>query len=71
MNRPVEPPSYIPLAALLQEIGPLPLSGQAWPDWVKILAWVLLAALGWEIVTTIIRLYNGNLNQLLLGGVLV
>jgi hypothetical protein len=71
MNRPVEPPSYIPLAALLQEIGPLPLSGQAWPDWVKILAWVLLAALGWEIVTTIIRLYNGNLNQLVLGGVLV
>lgn len=71
MNRPAEPPPYIPLAALLQEIGPLPLSGQAWPDWVKILAWVLLAALGWEIVTTIIRLYSGNLNPLLLGGVLV
>ncbi|CAM3377776.1 PH domain-containing protein [Bordetella sputigena] len=71
MNRPAEPPSYIPLAALLQEIGPLPLNGQAWPDWVKILAWILLAALGWEIVTTIIRLYSGALSPLLLGGVLV
>jgi hypothetical protein len=70
MNRPAEPPPYVPLAALLQEIGPLPLSGQAWPDWVKILAWILLAALGWEIVTTIIRLYNGKLNLLMLAAVL-
>jgi hypothetical protein len=71
MNRPAEPPSYVPLAALLQEIGPLPLSGQAWPDWVRILTWVLLAVLGWEIVTTIIRLSSGTLNPFMLAGVLV
>jgi hypothetical protein len=71
MNRSAEPPSYVPLAALLQNIGPLPLSGQAWPDWVKILAWVLLAALGWEIVTTTIRLSTGNLNPFMLAGVMV
>ncbi|ARP88189.1 hypothetical protein [Bordetella genomosp. 9] len=71
MNHPAEPPSYVPLAALLQEIGPLPLSGQAWPDWVKILVWVLLAALGWEIVTTIIQLSSGNLNPLMVAGVAV
>ncbi len=32
---------------------------------------MLLAALGWEIVTTIIRLYSGSLNPLLQSGVLV
>lgn len=29
--------------ALLQEIGPLPLEGPAWPRWVKWLAWAVLA----------------------------
>jgi hypothetical protein len=71
MNRPAEPPSNLQLAALLQEIGPLPLSGQAWPDWVKILAWILLAVLGWEIVTTAIRLSTDDLHPVMLGAVLV
>jgi hypothetical protein len=71
MNPSDQPSSYVPVAALLQEIGPLPLSGQAWPDWVKILAWVLLAVLGWEIVTTAIRLSTGDLNPFMLAGVLV
>ncbi len=43
------------LAAVLRAIGPLPLAGQAWPDWVRILTWVLLAVLGVQVVTTAIR----------------
>jgi hypothetical protein len=71
MNHPDAPPSSLQQAALLQEIGPLPLSGQAWPDWVKILAWILLAALGWEIVTTLIRLSTDNVHPAMLAVVLV
>ena len=41
-------------AALLRDIGPLPLSGQAWPDWVRILSWVILAVLGVQAVTSAI-----------------
>lgn len=42
--------------ALLREIGPLPLSGQAWPDWVRILAWIILGVIGMQIMLTAIRL---------------
>jgi hypothetical protein len=56
MNTQTEQPLSPELAAMLQDIGPLPLSGQAWPDWVRILAWVLLALVGSEIVTTLIRM---------------
>lgn len=41
--------------ALLREIRPLPLSGQAWSDWVRILAWIVLAIIGVQIVLTAIR----------------
>ncbi|MFY4415099.1 hypothetical protein [Achromobacter dolens] len=40
---------------MLRALGPLPLSGQAWPDWVRILTWVILAVLGVQVVTTAIR----------------
>ncbi|AZY47868.1 hypothetical protein [Bordetella avium] len=33
-------------AALLREIGPLPLSAQAWTDGVRILTWIILAIAG-------------------------
>jgi len=29
-------------AALLDEIGPLPIRGMAWPMWTKVLAWLIL-----------------------------
>lgn len=48
-------PSPAAHAALLRAIGPLPLSGQAWPDKVRILTWGLLAVLGVQVVTTLIR----------------
>ena len=52
MTSPVSAPPPEELAALLRAIGPLPLSGQAWPDWVRILTWVILAVLGVQVVTT-------------------
>ncbi|MCF7768046.1 hypothetical protein [Achromobacter pulmonis] len=55
MTSPVPPPSPEDHAALLRAIGPLPLSGQAWPDWVRILTWVILAVLGVQVVTSSIR----------------
>lgn len=55
MTSPVPSPSREEHAALLRAIGPLPLSGQAWPDWVRILTWVILAVLGVQVVTTAIR----------------
>ncbi|MFJ3465570.1 hypothetical protein [Achromobacter spanius] len=55
MTSPNAAPPPEDFAALLRAIGPLPLTGQAWPDWVRILTWVLLAVLGVQVVTTAIR----------------
>ncbi|MCW0206975.1 MAG: hypothetical protein OJK14_07740, partial [Achromobacter sp.] len=56
-------------AALLRAIGPLPLSGQAWPDWVRILTWVVLAVLGVQVVTTAIRAPSQPYDTLLIAAV--
>lgn len=55
MTSPIPPPSPEEHTALLRAIGPLPLAGQAWPDWVRILTWVILAVLSVQVVTTAIR----------------
>lgn len=52
---PFDTPSPEDREALLREIGPLPLAGQAWPDWVRILAWIILAIIGVQIALTAIR----------------
>ncbi|MVW79359.1 hypothetical protein [Bordetella sp. 02P26C-1] len=57
--------------ALLREIGPLPLSGQAWPDWVRILAWVILGIIGLQIVLTAIRLSPEQISATAAGIVLL
>ncbi|HZH56805.1 hypothetical protein [Yanghanlia caeni] len=38
--------------ALLAEIGPLPLEGRAWPRWVVLLAWLVLALVVLRLVLT-------------------
>jgi hypothetical protein len=38
--------------ALLQQIGPLPLRGKAWPNGVKILAWVILLVIAIQLMRT-------------------
>lgn len=37
-------------AALLTEIGPLPLRGMAWPTWVKVIAWIALILVAAQII---------------------
>ncbi|CAP45082.1 membrane protein [Bordetella petrii] len=65
MNSIFNPPSTDEREALLREIGPLPLSGQAWPDWVRILAWIILAIIGVQIVSSAIRLPPGQVSGVL------
>lgn len=36
--------------ALLDALAPLPISGPAWPSWVKTAAWVIVALIGVQIV---------------------
>ncbi|WP_241118780.1 hypothetical protein [Achromobacter xylosoxidans] len=43
----------------------MPLSGQAWPDWVRILTWVILAVLGVQVVTTAIRAPGQSLDGMM------
>ena len=38
--------------ALLQEIGPLPLEGPAWPKWIRWAAWMVLAIVVFRLVQT-------------------
>ncbi|HEU0231146.1 MAG TPA: hypothetical protein VFR20_11280 [Burkholderiaceae bacterium] len=37
-------------AALISEIGPLPLRGMAWPTWVKVVVWIALILIGAQII---------------------
>jgi hypothetical protein len=68
MKTPNEPPGVADMAALLQDLRPLPLSGQAWPDWVRILAWILLAVLGMEALMIVISMPPGKTNPLMAAG---
>ncbi|MDZ5616336.1 hypothetical protein U2261_17105 [Achromobacter xylosoxidans] len=65
MTSPAPSPSPEDHTALLRAIGPLPLSGQAWPDWVRILTWVILAVLGVQVVTTAIRAPGQSLDGMM------
>ncbi|WP_066418582.1 hypothetical protein [Bordetella ansorpii] len=60
-------PSNLEHAALLNEIGPLPLSGQAWPDWVRILAWIVLATVGVQAISAAIRMPQEHANWFMAG----
>jgi hypothetical protein len=56
---------------LLREIGPLPLRGMAWPNWVKALAWVVLVVIAIQIVRTAASPIGHTINPLLAGGILI
>lgn len=62
---PFDTPSLEEREALLHEIGPLPLSGQAWPNWVRILAWIILVIIGIQIIVTAIRTPSEQLSSTL------
>lgn len=40
--------------AILETLGPLPLSGAAWPGWIKVLGWCVLAVIGAKLIHTAI-----------------
>uniref|UniRef100_UPI00333E2B74 hypothetical protein n=1 Tax=Castellaniella defragrans TaxID=75697 RepID=UPI00333E2B74 len=39
-------------AALLAQIGPLPLRGRAWPRWIGILAWLVMLLIAARLIAT-------------------
>jgi len=53
MSGPFAAPSVEEQNQLLAEIGPLPLSGPAWPRWVKMGAWFVVAVMAIQIIRTL------------------
>jgi hypothetical protein len=37
---------------LLKDLGPLPIQGKAWPTWIKVLAVLILALIGFKLIQT-------------------
>ncbi|GAB2902890.1 hypothetical protein LSG25_12515 [Paralcaligenes sp. KSB-10] len=64
-------PSPEERSALLEEIGPLPLHGQAWPIWIKILAWIIVLIIGMQITYTATSPGGHNVSPLVAGSILV
>ncbi len=53
--------------ALLASLGPLPLSGPAWPGWVKGAGWAIVALLGLQIIVTAARVPPQSLDAVSAG----
>lgn len=58
-------------AALLKDIGPLPLRGMAWPTWVKVLSWIALLLLGAQIIRIAGSPAGRQVSPLVAGGVIL
>lgn len=58
-------------AQLLQDIGPLPLQGMAWPKWIKVLAWVVLAFIGIQITRIAASPVGQNISPMVSGSIIV
>lgn len=64
-------PSAEEHAALIADLGPLPIEGQAWPTWVKILVGVVVAAIGVQFVRVAMGLEGAEVNPFMAGTVLI
>lgn len=64
-------PSAEEHASLMADLGPLPIQGQAWPSWVKILVWIVVAAIGVQFVRVAMGLESGQVNPFMAGTVLI
>ncbi len=60
--RPNSRPSDEEHAELLKLLGPLPIQGAAWPRWIKITAWVMLALIAFQFVITATGPNGQNVN---------
>lgn len=57
--------------ALLQTLGPLPLSGTAWPGWIKVMAWCVLVIIGAKLVHTAIGPSGQDVNPVVAASVTI
>ncbi|TFL15552.1 hypothetical protein CSC67_02155 [Pusillimonas caeni] len=64
-------PSAEEHAALLAELGPLPIQGQAWPSWVKIMVWIVVAAIGVQLVRVAVGFEGEPVNPFMAASVLI
>lgn len=64
-------PSEAERSQLFESIGPLPLRGVAWPKWIKILAWLILAFIGLMIAQTAAGPTGRNVSPLVAGSILL
>ncbi|AEC21109.1 hypothetical protein PT7_2569 [Pusillimonas sp. T7-7] len=64
-------PSVEEHTQLLQELGPLPIKGPAWPKWLKVLAWVVLAFIGLQIIRIAAGPLGQNISPMVSGSIIV
>lgn len=56
---------------LHQTLGPLPISGTAWPGWIKILAWCVMALIGAKLIQTAIGPSGQGVNPVIAASVTI
>lgn len=56
---------------LRQTLGPLPISGTAWPGWIKILAWCVMALIGAKLIQTAIGPSGQGVNPVITASVTI
>ncbi|QAA95155.1 hypothetical protein CKA81_15765 [Pollutimonas thiosulfatoxidans] len=67
----LQAPSTEERQQLLQEIGPLPLKGMAWPKWIKLLACGVLVFIAVQIVQTASGPSAQNISPVVAGSIIV
>lgn len=58
-------------AQLLEQIGPLPLKGKAWPTWIKVLAVTIMVLIGIQIVYTASGPVGRNVSPVVAGSIIL
>ncbi|HUH87290.1 MAG TPA: hypothetical protein VL003_04475 [Pusillimonas sp.] len=64
-------PSAEEHAALLADLGPLPIEGKAWPTWVKILIWVVITAIGVQFIRVAMGFEAEQVNPFMAGTIVI
>lgn len=57
--------------ALFEALGPLPVSGTAWPGWIKVLAWGVLVLIGAKLIHTAIGTSGQDVQPIVAGSVTI
>ena len=66
MTLPFAAPSPEEHTRFLDDLAPLPISGSAWPGWVKAMAWLIVAVLAIQIAR-VLALQPGHVTQSTMG----